>query len=277
MRPAATVDEFLAAPIGRYFAGRWFLIWVESPSLIGTVYFGRPDEQDFDALARLFALLEHPSLASRYDVLVDAAAVSPSIPIAAFEFLGRYLMVAREAAARMQRVAIVRPSGMFGATLAGVFHDVIRASFTAALFADRAEAAEWLAHPRAERACLQLDQLVDELRGTPMEVRRLREYLRARFLSPDLHLAAQALGLSVRSLQRALREAGTSFRAQVEHTRMRAAEHLLLDGDTKLEAVARAVGFSQLAHFVTAFRRVTGETPGQFRGRRRRADAVAVA
>jgi AraC-like DNA-binding protein len=268
MRPVVTIEELLAAPVGRYFTGRWFLIWVYSPSLIGTAYFGVPDPRDFAALERAFGLLDHRALAPRYDVLVDAAGVAEAIPLEAFAFLGRYLGVAKESSARMRRIAIVRPGGMFGATLAGVFYDVIRASFAAAMFADRGEAAHWLDHAGAAVVCPELDALVDDVRATPQVVRRLRAYLQTRLGAPDLFAAARDLGVSTRSLQRALRDAGTSFRAQVEHARMRAAERLLVDTDEKIETVARTVGFARLACFATAFRRVAGESPSQFRARR---------
>jgi AraC-like DNA-binding protein len=267
VRAVTSVDEFLRAPVGAYIAGKWYIVWVASPSLIGTSYFGRPTADDFPSLVRLFDLLEHAALAPKYDVLADAAAVE-GVPDNAFDFLIGYLAVAKESAPRMRRVAIVRPLGMVGATLAGVFYEIVREQFHAALFGGRAEAARWLAHPRADEACAELDRLVSEIRELPVELARVQRYLETRLHRPELRAAARDLGLSTRSLQRGLQRANTSFREQVERARMRAAERLLLDGSEKIETVARSVGYSRLTHFATAFRRVMGETPSQFRARR---------
>jgi AraC-like DNA-binding protein len=263
----ATVDEMRDAPVGRYLTGSFYLAWVFSPRLIGTVYFGRPSEAEFFMLEPLFKLPGHPHLHPPYDVLVDCASLE-ALPPSAFEFLSRYLEVAGSFAARMRRVAIVRPPGHAGIMLAGIFHELVRASFPAALFADRAEAAVWLGHRAARVACRELDRLLDSLLGAPPEVRRLQEYLEANLRRPSLPRAAQALGVSPRSLQRALRQANTSFRKQLAHARLRSAERLLLDGDGKLESVASQLGYSTRAHFATAFRRATGERPSEFRRRR---------
>jgi AraC-like DNA-binding protein len=257
----------LASPIGRYLAGSFYLHWVYSPSLIGTVYFGRPEESAFPALEPLFALPGHAALAAAYDVLVDCAALE-SLPPTAFEFLSRYLAAVQAVASRMRRVAIVRPPGHAGIVLAGVFYELVRGTFEAALFADRAEASRWLAHPDAPAAIVELDRLMDEIRQRPPQLRQLLHYLEKALRRPTLVNAAREMGVSPRSLQRLLSSAGTNFRRQVAHARIRAAEALLLDGSVKLEAVAREVGYSSLSHFTVAFRRATGEAPGDFRRRR---------
>src|SRR5262249_9443589 len=138
-----------------------------------------------------------------------------------------------------------------------------------ALFADRAEAAEWLGNRDAVRVSEELDTLVDTIRGTPPELRRVQEHLQTNLANPTLDGVAGELRLSRRSPQRLLQEAGTSFRRQVEHARVRAAERLLCDSDLKLEVVARQLGYSTLPHFSNAFSRATGETPSDFRRRRR--------
>jgi AraC-like DNA-binding protein len=171
----------------------------------------------------------------------------------------------------MRRVAIVRPEGHAGIVLAGVFYELVTGVFEAALFADRREAAQWLGHPEALAASQELDGIIESLRNLSPEIRRLQTHLAAQLARPNIEEAAAELGISSRSLQRLLGAVGTSFRRQVEHARVRAAEALLLDGQTKLEAIAREVGYSTLSHFSVAFRRATGETPSDFRRRRRHA------
>jgi len=268
MRPATSVEQVLAAPVGQYLIGGFYLNWVYSPSLIRTVYFGRPSTKDFPALLPLFDLSGHPALRAPYDVLVDCRRLEALSPDA-LEFLLRYLETARRFSARMHRVAIVRPSGHAGFVMAGVFYELVRSSFTAALFADAAEAASWLDNKGAAKASAELDRLVDGLRGTPPELLRLQELLQSDLRRPSLERAAAGLGIPSRTLQRLLKENGTGFRSQLGHARVRLAERLLCDHDVKLEAIARQVGYSTLAHFIHAFRRATGESPGEFRRRRR--------
>src|SRR5260221_7573060 len=90
-----------------------------------------------------------------------------SLPPSAYEVLIRYLEVARGFAGRMRRVSIVRPPGHAGIMLAGVFYELVRGTFRAALFADRVEAARWLGHEDALAACAELNTLVDGIRATP--------------------------------------------------------------------------------------------------------------
>jgi AraC-like DNA-binding protein len=271
LRAATSSEELLAAPVGRYVTGTFYVGWVYSPTLIGTVYFGRPAAGDFPALEPLFALPGHRALRSPYDVLVDCRRLE-ALPPDAFEFLLRYLDGARKHSGRMRRVAIVRPPGHAGIVLAGVFYELVQSNFVAALFADGAEAAAWLGNRGAVAASEELDRLVDAIRGDPPELRRLNAWLQAHPGGQSLQTTAAHLRLSPRSLQRMLRKSGTSFRRQIEHARVRLAERLLVEQDLKLEVVARRIGYSTLAHFTNAFRRATGEPPSEFRRRRRLVD-----
>jgi AraC-like DNA-binding protein len=76
---------------------------------------------------------------------------------------------------------------------------------------------------------------------------------------------ARLLGLSPRTMERRLHEAGTSFTAQRDRARCEVAQHLLRE--TRLEAgqVGAAVGYAEQAVFTRAFRRWTGMTPGAWR------------
>lgn len=108
--------------------------------------------------------------------------------------------------------------------------------------------------------------LVDDLMQPKDPVRGLRAALR---LDPAANLpgAARALGMSARSLQRALTAAGETFAALRTRVRLERAKELLLDRDGKIEGVARGVGFASTTHFAAWFRRLHGATPSQFRER----------
>jgi AraC-like DNA-binding protein len=82
---------------------------------------------------------------------------------------------------------------------------------------------------------------------------------------PSIELAGEITGMSVRTLQRNLAQAKTSYSKLVEDARFEAASDLLKKSDTKIIDVAYAVGYEDPSHFARAFRRVTGITPRQYR------------
>jgi AraC family transcriptional regulator, regulator of nimT len=74
---------------------------------------------------------------------------------------------------------------------------------------------------------------------------------------------AQEAGLSLRNLSRLfLHQVGLSPKQALMHYRIAAARDLLLNGSTVSEA-ASATGYESLAHFITMFRRLTGQLPSQ--------------
>ncbi|MBS2019040.1 MAG: AraC family transcriptional regulator [Deltaproteobacteria bacterium] len=80
-----------------------------------------------------------------------------------------------------------------------------------------------------------------------------------------VELAAEALGSSPRTLQRKLREEGTSFSDVVDEVRCDLAKDHLRQGARPIAEVALLVGFSDQTAFHRAFVRWTGKTPGDFR------------
>ena len=81
----------------------------------------------------------------------------------------------------------------------------------------------------------------------------------------NIHLAAEAAGTSVRTLQRALREFGLSYSALMERERNLKARSLLANTNAKIIEVAYELGYQNPAHFSRAFRRTTGLSPREFR------------
>ena len=80
---------------------------------------------------------------------------------------------------------------------------------------------------------------------------------------------AAALATSTRHLQRALLEAGTTFRAEQLKTRMRRAERLLAEDEQSLAAVAARCGYAHAPAFTRAFKQQhDGMTPRMWRKRR---------
>lgn len=83
--------------------------------------------------------------------------------------------------------------------------------------------------------------------------------------STSLESWAERLGVSARTLTRAFEaETGMTFRAWTATARTQRAVTLMTSG-AAIDEVADAVGYRSTSAFTTAFRRVTGLTPGQFR------------
>jgi transcriptional regulator GlxA family with amidase domain len=86
---------------------------------------------------------------------------------------------------------------------------------------------------------------------------------------------AHSLAVSPRQLERAYDEIGlTTFAAHLRSVRLRNAAELLAHQPITVTDVARLVGYRQPSHFVKAFRRRYGTTPGRYRDRARRRKAA---
>ncbi|MFP5440020.1 MAG: helix-turn-helix domain-containing protein [Gammaproteobacteria bacterium] len=79
--------------------------------------------------------------------------------------------------------------------------------------------------------------------------------------------AAQALHVSVRTLQRRLDARGLSWQQLLDRTREQLARQYLADRALSLGDIALLLGFSEQSAFTRAFRRWTGDTPARMRRR----------
>jgi len=81
----------------------------------------------------------------------------------------------------------------------------------------------------------------------------------------SLDHVARAMGMSGRTLQRDLRDAGTSFRELVDEVRREIAISHMTQGDLPITAIALLLDFSDVSAFHRSFRRWTGQAPSVFR------------
>jgi AraC-like DNA-binding protein len=81
---------------------------------------------------------------------------------------------------------------------------------------------------------------------------------------PKIHEVAKGLAMSPRTLQRALREEGTTYQELLDQTRCGLAMRYLADPRAVIFEVAILLGFSEPSAFHRAFKRWTGYTPRQF-------------
>lgn len=88
---------------------------------------------------------------------------------------------------------------------------------------------------------------------------------------------AATLGMSVSTVKRRLDAEGTTFREVREATLRERAIVLLLDPSLPISQIAIELGYSEVGNFSHAFKRWTGQSPGEFRraGRRIRPDSEA--
>lgn len=144
--------------------------------------------------------------------------------------------------------AIVFPRVLLGKVLA-------RPAGASPLSAD--EARDWVANGPPERFA----------ESARLLVRLQLEAGRAR-----IEEVADAAGLSRRTFQRRLGEAGLSHSRLVDEARFARAVELLEDADRKTIDVAYEVGYSDPAHFTRAFRRWSSLAPSDFRRLLRRGE-----
>jgi AraC-like DNA-binding protein len=81
----------------------------------------------------------------------------------------------------------------------------------------------------------------------------------------DVEAVAQALGLTGRTLQRRLREEGSTFRDVLETARGQHAQRYLRQRALSLSQIATLLGYSDLRAFDRAFRRWAGVSPTEWR------------
>lgn len=264
MIPASGVDDILASPTGRYLAGPASVSFIVDPSLAGVSVWGRPSSEHIRDLAATHEQLR-PVLASPTTALVDVRYLEWPDP-SAFAALTGYITERHDwLAARIDRLALVRPRlGPVGAFSAGFF-SLTTNPFTVETFTALGAALEWIGRKDATEIESELEALIASSTGTPLLLRRLRALLEAQPGALSLDVAAAGLGVTERSLQRRLKSCDTTFQTEQNLAQVRVAQRLLVESDAPLKQIASQVGCTSLSRFSTLFRRVTGKAPSDWR------------
>ena len=97
-------------------------------------------------------------------------------------------------------------------------------------------------------------------------VNRLTAHIRSTIAHqlPDLHNCADALGMSISTLKRKLKESDTSFQLILDHVRFSIAKNMLNNGNSKLTEISCLLGFRDLASFRRAFKKWSQLTPSEY-------------
>lgn len=98
-------------------------------------------------------------------------------------------------------------------------------------------------------------------------IRRAVAYIQGNYRQPlRLQDAARAVGLSPAYFSAVFHQAmGVSFSSYLTGFRLQTAQRYLRFSDLTIKEAAAACGFASCPHFVTAFKRAFGMTPGQWR------------
>ena len=113
-----------------------------------------------------------------------------------------------------------------------------------------------------------ISRLTDELPGRDLKG-SLRQAIKQLVCEGPLsiQLAAEILHTSERSLRRHLAAEETSWRDLVDSVRVETTLELMQNPSMSLRDIAGSLGYSQYPHFNRAFRRWTGQSPGEYRRR----------
>ena len=270
MQGTVQLDAFLADPVGRYLVGHPWVYWCARPDLFGIVMWGRPDADSARALCRAL-VVEFKAGIPPHRSLVDVSRLE-SVDGEAFAVLNAYVQTHHAPLQnQVTRLALVRPAGLAGAIAAG-FYEVLDSPYPVGVFEEAASALEWLQDAPGTALLEEIAAIHAEQAEVAPVVGQVRALL-AEQIGPasariEVETTARALGLSTRTLQRRLREAGTTFQGEVLSARVRMAQRRMLESDASLTAIALDTGFTSPQHMATVFRRLVGQTPSAWRSER---------
>jgi AraC-like DNA-binding protein len=250
-------------PYGGYVAGDTWLYFAHSPALFGIALWGSPSSADMAALVRLLTReLARPPHAA----LVDASGLLEIRPDSFAELVDYFVNHHDRLARVVREAAVVMPLGMHRATVAGFFAVAPR-PFPLTWWEAMDKAIQHLGFGVPGNVARDIAEAVTSLRTTRNIVTRSVELLRGGLADTTISGLAAGLDVSVRSLQRALASAGSSYsdlrrQVQLEQARLR-----LESSDDPVTIIALDVGFSTSQHFSAAFRKTYGCTPSSHRAR----------
>ncbi|MBZ9613371.1 helix-turn-helix domain-containing protein [Rheinheimera maricola] len=116
--------------------------------------------------------------------------------------------------------------------------------------------------------------LSKQLEPAEAVLQQLQQYILQQLpQAPRLSDAASALHMSCRTLQRALKQANSSFRQLVSQCRHQLAQRYLMDASLSLQQIAYQLGFEEQSSFQKAFKCWQGCSPGIYRQRGKYTDS----
>ncbi|NHN29596.1 helix-turn-helix domain-containing protein [Paenibacillus agricola] len=108
------------------------------------------------------------------------------------------------------------------------------------------------------------------IKGSNDTIKQVQEYLELHYMDSDLslNLLASEFGLSVPYLSKLFKETTeTNFIDCLIQIRMEKSKELLMDPKRKINTIAESVGYNSTHSYIRIFKKYTGQTPGEFRGK----------
>lgn len=81
----------------------------------------------------------------------------------------------------------------------------------------------------------------------------------------DIGFVAQRLGMSIRVLQKRLKEEKRTFREALSEVRIQLATHYIQNTEMDMGSIALFLGYSEASAFLRAYKKQTGKRPGEIR------------
>ena len=252
---------FVRAPVGHLCVVGTAFLWCASPSLAGAFLWGRQSEAETRAILEIFDLGLR-AMSPSFDVILDTRGVEAVDPVPLGVLFSWLVRNTDHLARRLRMQACVIPEGPIGLLLTGLL-PVTGQAQPYRIFKRSSDAFSVVAGADGAALYAEVEEVADQLRGVPYEVRVTREVLAAR-IDASIDDVSRGLGMSSRSLQRVLGRHGTTFHEEVVSARLALAQALLRGGDLKLADVSARVGISERA-LGLLFRAKTGLTPAEWR------------
>lgn len=254
-------SEFTRDPKLGYRRGRRWAYFAFAADAFGYALWGDPDPDDVEDLTRLWRTDAERNRAP-HTVLADLSTIT-SLSAGAFDALARYIVDEAERLSKIvTRAALAHPRGIVGAAVGGFFA-VHSAPFATTTHLSRLEALQELG-PFAQERAAAVAELVERLSVSTNEVEALDAYLRVNPTVTSLPEVARAIGVSPRTLQRRMAEAGTTFFDRLQSARIGQACEMLHDRGRTVTEVALSLGFKTTQHFSATFRARRGLSPTRF-------------
>ncbi|RJG13721.1 AraC family transcriptional regulator [Pseudomonas cavernicola] len=124
-----------------------------------------------------------------------------------------------------------------------------------------------------EEHALTLIAGLDEGEPLPLRVKNALRLLLKDGL-PRKERVAEKFEMTVRTLQRHLQQAGTSYQEILDQLRQELAEHYLTRSELPVQDIAHYLGFTESRSFHRSFKSWTGMTPGEYREANRKPVAL---
>ncbi len=264
--PPSAPDELGRADMRGYLSGRGWMVWRLTPSIGGMVLWGHQSEEQASEIVRVcsqgLGALATLDPAVPFTALLDLRHAG-SIDLSAFAVFHSWLIDVNKQHSELRVVLLCEPSPD-SATLLGL----VQMSAPRIVLAAGVEAlGPILDDAGAPQALMaRIDCTIEKLME-PSPIASLRDTLSRGQAMLSLTSAARKLGMSVRSLQRALEREGTTFERERSLVRKGIFEALVGDQSLKIDAVAASLGFGSVRAFSTAFRRAVGVSPRAFRAK----------